>query len=292
MGRQVCAQLRGANREHVGLDRYPCEDAVAGWHVCDIGDSDALRRVFSACKVGMVIHLAALLPSASRSNPSTATRVNIVGSINLLEAAAQFGVERFVFASSISVYGCAEKAELRCEQDAAAPTDIYGAAKRYVEIYGEALAKNQGFRFTALRIAMVVGPGARNTGSPWRSEIFEKLATGTSQKIVIPFRHDASLSLVHVEDVAGMLILLAQQERLSSSIYNTPAENWPLQKLKQFIETLDRNLTVELGTSNPEGIPPLADGARFVRELAYRLPSLADRLVQRVQGAAGEQASR
>jgi len=283
IGRQVCAQLRRANFEHIGLDQQPREDAVTGWQACDITDSEALGRVFGACKVGAVIHLAAVLPSASRSNPSLATRVNIVGSTNLLEAAAHCGVERFVLASSMSVYGCVGTAEFRSEQDPAAPTDVYGAAKRYVEIYGETLAKNRGLRFTALRIATVVGPGARNTASPWRSEIFEKLATGTSQEIVVPFRHRASLSLVHVEDVARMLILLAQQDRLASPIYNTPAETWPLQKLKEFIETLDRSVAVELGSSNSEGTPPLADGARFVRDFAFHLPSLADRLVQTVK---------
>lgn len=64
-------------------------------------------------------------------------------------------------------------------------------------------------RNSALRIATVVGSGARHTASPWRSEIFEKLGTTLEQRIVLPFAADSMISIVHVEDAARMLVLLA-----------------------------------------------------------------------------------
>ena len=264
LGRSVCAQIRREHLDFIGADRrLP--------HPCDVTDCKAVDRLFRAHPIDTVIHLAALLPSACRRNPAEATRVNVVGSANLLEAAAGSGVKRFVFGSSISVYGSAPRG------------DIYGAGKRYIETYGDALARGKGLAFAALRIATVVGPGARHTASPWRSEIFEKLGSGVSQRIAIPFGADAILSLVHVEDVARMLTLLATRADVPPPVYDTPSENWRMRDLKELIEDLDGNVSIELNeaefndTVRPAA-PPLADGTRFAADFAWHAPPLADRL--------------
>jgi UDP-glucose 4-epimerase len=219
-----------------------------------------------------VIHLAGMLPSACRRNPAEATRINVLGGANLLEVAARAGVQRFVFGSSISVY-CSTPDNV----------DIYGAGKRYIEAYGKILAHGGSLAFVALRIATVVGPGARHTASPWRSDIFEKLGRGVSQRIAIPFGADAILSLVHVEDAAAMLIVLATRAHIPSQVYDTPCENWRMRDLKEAIEALDRNLRIDLrdaasGGAPPAASPPLADGARFAADFGWRSPPLADRL--------------
>jgi nucleoside-diphosphate-sugar epimerase len=93
-----------------------------------------LASLFQAHRVDVVIHLAGLLATACRSDPAEAVRVTIGGSANLLDAAARHGVRRFVCSSSFSVY---------------LPGDIYGATKRFVELYGETLARRSGTQFGA-----------------------------------------------------------------------------------------------------------------------------------------------
>lgn len=283
VGRSVCALMRRTGLNYLGLDKRPCENSGIAWQVCDITDGATLAAVFRTYKIGVVIHLAAVLPTASRSNPELATRVNIVGSTNLINAAVTFGAERFVFGSSMSVYGSEGNGVPLSEDSSAGPTDLYGAAKRYVEIYGETIAKTKGLNFTALRIATVVGPGARNTASPWRSDIFDRLSSGARQPIVIPYPEDAVLSLVHVEDVARMLISLALRENMPSQIYNTPAENCRALDLKCMVEALDGSLRVELDNANQRRTPPIADGAKFAVAFAYEAPSLAERLRKAVK---------
>ena len=278
IGRSVGAALRRTGLNYVGLDRRPGDDPVTGWQVCDITDGAALATVFRTHTIGAVIHLAAVLPTAARAHPELATRVNVVGSANLIDAAVSSGVERFIFGSSMSVYGAEGNGSPLSEDCPAQPTDLYGAAKRYVEIYGETIAQTKRLSFTALRIATVVGPGARHTASPWRSEIFERLGTGASRPIVIPYPEDAVLSLVHVEDVARMLILLARRENIPSQTYNTPAENCRARELKRLVEALEGSPRVELDNASQRRAPPVADGARFVRDFAYAAPSLAERL--------------
>ncbi len=133
-------------------------------------------------------------------------------------------------------------------------------------------------RFAALRIANVVGPGARNTGSPWRSEVFESLGTG--RPIRIPFPEREVLSMVHVEELARMLVLLAKQDEFPHTVYNTPSENWRAGELKRFLEGLDGNNRVDLDEAGQRRTPPVADGARFLRDFSYKPQPLAGRFRQ------------
>jgi len=260
VGRRVCAHLRREGRACIGCDAQ----GPAG---CDITDRRAVEALFAAHPIEAVIHLAALLPSACRKNPAQATRVNICGSANVLEAAAAHGVRRFVFGSSISVYSVG-----------ADSGDIYGAGKRAIEMFGDLLAQSGGISFVALRMAMVVGPGARGTASLWRSEIFEKLGSGARQSIRIPLGGDAVRSLVYVDDAAQMLALLATREQIPSQVYDSPAENWSMGDLKRAVEGLDGNVEVALNDAGPEPAVPLADGARFAGDFGWEAPRLADRL--------------
>ena len=280
IGRHVCHQLRRGGISFLGLDHRAGEDGALEVRTCDISDVKAISELFREHSIDTVIHLAAVLQSGARVDPALATRVNIDATLGLLELAVQARVSRFVFASSVSVYGSLGSKHLFREKDAAAPIDLYGTAKRYVEIYGEQLSARGGLSFVALRIAGVVGAGAKSTTSPWRSEIFEKLGRGVAQKIVMPFEPDSVLSLVHVEDVADMLVGLARRRHLQSRIYNTPAENWAITELKTRLEALDGKVSVEIPEDGGRPAPALSDGARFCADFRYRLPALHDRLIR------------
>jgi nucleoside-diphosphate-sugar epimerase len=282
IGRAVCAQLRREEVAFLGADRSAPE-AVSGCRTCDVTDTRAVAFVFEAYPVRAVIHLAGMLPTACHAQPIEAARINIGGAVNLLEAACWAGVRRFVFGSSMSVYGASGDGRPVSEESPPFPTEVYGAAKRYVEILGEAAARNHHLSFAALRIATVVGPGAWHTASPWRSQIFEKADTGI-RRIAIPYPEDAMLSLVHVEDAARMLVLLASRDALPHEIYNSPAGNLTCGELKRLVEKLDRNLAVELCSSNSKQPPPVADGMRFVQDFAWRAPSLVTAKLKSLYG--------
>ena len=103
--------------------------------------------------------------------------MNIGSSLTLLQLAARSSVRKFIFGSSISVYSAKPFAKYTevSEEQPAAPNTIYGLSKRYVELAGQDYHEREIFQFVALRIAMVVGLGAVNTSTPWRSHIFECL---------------------------------------------------------------------------------------------------------------------
>jgi UDP-glucuronate 4-epimerase len=237
---------------------------------CDIADAGQLQKVFEAERVDGIIHLAAVLPTAAQRDPALATRVNIGGSLNLLEMARQFDVRRFVFASSLSAYGTHSAEELVSEECHAVPEDLYGVAKLYVERLGEIYRRQRALQFVSLRIGRVVGPGARSQSSAWRSRIFEEIRTTEPREIVVPFDAAERLLLVHVDDIAKMLLTLLKTTQTEYSLYNACCESVSVANLKREIESLNLNVTVKLGTGEAACNPQLLDCGRFEQEFGFR----------------------
>jgi len=234
-------------------------------------------RLFEATSIGTVIHLAAVLPTAFRADPLAAAEVNLTGTFGLLGHAVKHRIKRFVFGSSLSVYGSSPTSRALGEGDPAAPDEPYGAAKRAVELVGESLTATTSLEFVSLRIARVVGPGARSTASSWRSRILERLPSPPDLPVSIPFAPTARLSLVHVDEVARMLMLLADAAELPHGIYNTPVEVWETRRLAELVEGVG-NVRIQVGGTHGG---PICDGTRFAQDFGFRLKGLADYLSNR-----------
>jgi len=284
IGRAVGKLLQRTGYRVISLDRqasaYPVGDDRESKReiLCDIGDAAQVRRVFESERVGGVIHLAAILPTAAQRDPVLATQVNVEGSLNLIETAQRFGVRRVVFGSSLSVYGTCSAEQIVSEKDRAAPEDLYGAAKLYVEQLGEAYRQSHGLEFVSLRIGRVVGRGAQSTSSAWRSEIFEFLGVQHPVEITVPYVGTERLLLVHLDDVARMLVTLLQAANPAQVVYNAPCESAIVADLKREVEGLNANIHVRLGESYAKGNPRLLDARRFQREFDFRMTAIMDQL--------------
>ena len=271
VGREVCRHLRAAEKDVLAVDLSP--DAQHHVLSCDLRVSSDISRLFKNHPLGGVIHLAGILPTAFRLDPIGGAAVNLTGTLDLIQQAVIAGVQRFVFASSMSVYGSSSASHTMNEDEPATPDDPYGAAKRAIELVGEALHNLQSIEFVSLRIARVVGPGIARTSSPWRSQIFEPASLTSS--IRIPFSPEAILSLVHVEDVAQMLAVLAEAPVVRSCVYNTPVETWKAQHLKEIVEAV-KGVKVELSDNGELG-GPICTGQRFTQEFNFQLCGLEQR---------------
>jgi nucleoside-diphosphate-sugar epimerase len=247
---------------------------------CDIGDPAALQSVFEVHSIQTIVHLAAILPTAAQQEPLRATQINVDGSLNLLEMARQFGIRRFVFGSSVSIYGSCPMGHTVSEQDPAAPEDLYGAAKLYVEQLGQSYRDCHGLEFVSLRIVRVLGPGSHSRTSAWRSEIFELLNANEPVEISIPYAASERLLLAHVDDVAQMIVTLLRAERLEHVLYNSPCESLLVEELKSEIERLNSNIRVRLGESPVAGNPYRLNASRFEREFEFKGNTIFDWLRQ------------
>ncbi len=122
----------------------------------DIGDRDALERAVK--EVEVIFHLAAI-PSVPRSirEPERTNRVNLQGTVSLLEAARRAGVKRVVLASSSAVYGDEETLP-KLETLPVRPLSPYAVQKYGAELYGQLYTRIHGLETVSLRYFNVYGP--------------------------------------------------------------------------------------------------------------------------------------
>ena len=128
----------------------------------DIRDMEGLRRIFAENKIDMVVHLAALAgvrPSIER--PLEYADVNIKGSMNLWELCREYGIHKFVCASSSSVYGNNEKIPFSETDNVDRPISPYAATKKCGEILGHTYHHLYGIDMIQLRFFTVYGPRQR-----------------------------------------------------------------------------------------------------------------------------------
>ena len=131
-------------------------------HHLDLRDSGAVRNLFHREKFEAIAHLAAragVRPSIQ--NPQLYYDTNVDGTLHLLDAARMTGVERFIFASSSSVYGNLKTVPFSEDRQLIQTLSPYGATK----IAGESLCSTYshlyGIRMVALRYFTVYGPRQR-----------------------------------------------------------------------------------------------------------------------------------
>ena len=142
------------------LERAPAWAATGGgtYELAegDIRDLDLCRRVVAGADY--VLHQAAI-PSVQRSvkDPIGSNDVNVAGTLNLLVAARDENVKRFVMASSSSLYGESETLP-KVETMAPAPISPYGLQKLAGETYCGVFHRLYGLKTVALRYFNVFGP--------------------------------------------------------------------------------------------------------------------------------------
>ena len=134
----------------------------AAIHETDIRDADAVLRVVKAGKFDCIVHLAAragVRPSIR--DPKLYLDTNITGTFNLLEAARQAGVPRFINASSSSVYGVLKSLPFREDLALTQTISPYAATKLATEQLCSNWSHLHGIRTLSLRFFTVYGPRQR-----------------------------------------------------------------------------------------------------------------------------------
>src|SRR5947207_10878665 len=134
---------------------------VSVCHV-DLRESDSVRAVFHRGKVDAIAHLAAragVRPSIQQ--PRLYYDTNVVGTLHLLEAARVTGVQRFIFASSSSVYGVSKAVPFSEDEHLIQTLSPYGATKVAGEFLCSTYSHLYQMRVVALRYFTVYGPRQR-----------------------------------------------------------------------------------------------------------------------------------
>jgi GDP-4-dehydro-6-deoxy-D-mannose reductase len=152
VGRELTAHLEAAGDEVVGLDR-------AGG--ADITDATAIRDLIASLRPQAIYHLAAVSHvGGSWSAAAQVFRVNAEGTLNVLAAARDAGVERVLVVGSADEYGAVSEADLPLGEEAPLrPLSPYGASKVAAEYLGLQSFLGDGLGVIRVRAFNHTGPG-------------------------------------------------------------------------------------------------------------------------------------
>lgn len=135
----------------------------------NINNADALRIVFKDNNIQKIAHIAAAAGvHKSLENPFLYGESNIIGTMNLLEMAKEFGVKDFIFASSSSVYGKNQKVPFSEADNVDFPISPYAATKKACELMCHTYHHLYDINVTCLRFFTVYGPKGRPDMAPYK----------------------------------------------------------------------------------------------------------------------------
>jgi nucleoside-diphosphate-sugar epimerase len=184
----------------------------------DITDLPAMERILMEYGITHIIHLAALQVPFCKADPALGARVNVVGTVNLFEAARKAGIGQVTYASSIAVFGLSEEypTELLSEDAPKHPRSLYGVYKQANESTAQVYWLDYGIRSMGLRPYVVYGPGrdqGMTSGPTWAM-----LAAAAGRPFEIPFGGKCGLN--YTSDVANIFIRAARSTFAGAELVN------------------------------------------------------------------------
>ena len=248
IGGNLLAKLKGTGISSIGIDsftNYYSPDMKAKRvnqlgiseivKTVDIGNEDELRRVFKELKPTHVVHLAAQGGvRASKVDPKPYLLSNQVGFLNTLLISEEMGVEKFIYASSSSVYGEGVKAPFKESDQISAPKSLYALSK----LSNELIAKHFPMKNTeriGLRLFTVYGPWGRPDMAIYRLLASSLLNTNFE----LSAGQDLKRDFTFVDDVSKVVLDISSSRNkdLSSNIFNV-AGGKPY-TIKELLKTME-----------------------------------------------------
>ena len=196
----------------------------------DVLRLDDVRRALHGCTA--ICHLAAAADvSEVQAHPAWATELNSTGTLNVLEAAREAGVERVVYASTVWVYSDVEAEEIDEDTPLAHPAHLYTAGKLSGELYCRSYADLYGLRPTILRFGIPYGPRARPAAVI--PTFVDKALRG--QALTIAGSGEQERSFVYVEDLADGVVRALAPEAAGKTYNLAGSEITTIRRLAEII---------------------------------------------------------
>ena len=228
----------------------PGQEMVVG----SILEPEAVEAAFEGSRY--IYHLAALADlNAAKERPLDTAHINVVGTVNCLEAARKTAVQRFLFASTVYVYSRAGS--------------FYRCSKQACEAYIEEYQRQYGLPYTILRYGSLYGPHADESNGVYRLLL---------QAVRGHIRHDGTpddrREYIHVQDAARLSVQALEEKYANQNLVLTGNHAMRLEELfTMFSEILGYKIEIEYLASAEEHddshyrVTPYAFSPRVGRKL-------------------------
>jgi nucleoside-diphosphate-sugar epimerase len=193
--------------------------AKIAWRTGDISDSKAVMQVVESVRPCAIIHLAALQVPFCKADPVAGAKVNVVGTVNVFEAARKLGIRRLAYASSIAAYGA-------MDEGLGAMHTLYGAYKHCDEQIALVYSGDWGVGSVGIRPGVVYGVG-RDQGLTSKTTV-AILAAAAGKPYDVPF--SGGVSWLYTGEVASAFIRAVSRERTGAPVFNMNGVHAPVEE--------------------------------------------------------------
>lgn len=223
-GAEVVAYDLGTSRHRLELIATSDEIGAMTFAAGDINDLEQLTTVVARHEVTHILHLAALQVPFCRANPTLGAQVNVVGTINVFEAAKVSGLTTTVaYASSAAVYDA---------QGNRNPQTLYGIYKTANEGSARIYWQDAGISSVAIRPYTVFGPGRDQGVTAEPTHAMAAVARGEPYHLAFGGRTE----LNYAPDVARGFVDAARSQTDGARTYEFPGESMHMSEIVAAIE--------------------------------------------------------
>jgi UDP-glucose 4-epimerase len=248
----------------------------------DVADARAIESVFARRPdITHCIHLAYLMSAEVEANPALAVNVNVLGMVNMFEAAVRHRLARLVFTSSETIYGASQARYGErpvTEDDFCAPADhffTYGVMKLLDEFMAQKYMLKHDVSLACVRPAVVFGHGRKRGSVLWAEDFASKPAIGETARL--PFSRHSRETWIYKDDCAEQLVRLALKPKLDHFAYNNGGACASGEDVAAAVRLWLPDAGIEFDETKPR--TPLIDrqdGQRLEREIGFAPRSLGD----------------
>ena len=267
-GVPACAFDLSADKRRPRLLVPESDLAAIQWRTGDIADSKSVIQMLEAVRPCAVIHLAALQVPFCKADPVAGAKVNVVGTVNVFEAARQLGIKRLAYASSVAAHGA-------IEEGLGTMRTLYGAYKYCDEQIARVYSDDWGVHSVGIRPGVVYGVG-RDQGLTSTTTV-AILAAAAGKSYTVPFA--GGVSWLYGAEVASAFIRAVSRERAGAPVFEMNGVYAPVEDGLRILKELAPSAAITC-TGQPLAFPmhlpdtplreflgdygamPLADGIR------------------------------
>jgi len=232
----VCITVRDSSLHRLQLIMGPEEIEKLHLKKGNITDLLFLERALQDFGATHVIHLAAMQLPFCKEDPPQGAAVNVLGTINVFEAAKRSGLRKVIYSSSAAVYGLSDEYPPRALPHEAPlnPRSHYGVYKQANEGNARVYWLDDGITSIGLRPYVVYGPGRDQgmTSTPTKA----MLAAARGEPYHISF--GGRLGLQYVDDVAKVFIKAARSDFQGAEVFNIGGTSVTMEEVVETIEAV------------------------------------------------------
>jgi UDP-glucuronate 4-epimerase len=231
----------------------------------DITNTFQLASLFAKYKFSAIVHSAANLNGMwCKENPVDAVGINTIGTLNLLEMARIYQIEKFLYVGSGSVFGTQTTTDPILESTIATPMNTYASTKRMSEELVHCYRANYGIQGVNLRVSWVFGPTPELREPRWNVGpiAYYTWKVLTEGKLIERSGLDFLANFTSVDDVVEGICCVLATDNPPEYVHLSSEQLYSTREIAQFLTMKRPDCPIEIG----EGMEP------FVKQAPLRGP--------------------